>query len=135
MKIISIIGGLLSALGAYEAFKISHIHFSTVESCPTISFIPACYVVLIAYVLMSLAWAGVLSQKTPFLKKHAPILFWLGFTPTFLLALTGIIGEIFGFVECPETANHFPKCFISFGFVVVIGGLWIWRNFLKRSEK
>lgn len=128
MKIIAIIGLLLSAFGFYEAFKISHIHFNTVESCPTIGLIPACYVVLISYGLMGLAWISVL-----FLKKYVPVLFWIGFTPTFLLALTGVTGEIFGFVECPETASHFPKCFISLGFVVVIGALWIGLNFLNKK--
>ena len=135
MKVIATIGLLLSVFGVYEGFKISHVHFNTIESCPTIGLLPACYVVLIAYSLMSLAWVGTLSQKISFLEKKGSVLFWAGFTPTFLLALTGIIGEIFGFVDCPETANHFPKCFISFGFVVVIGGLWVGGNVLKRTSK
>lgn len=134
-KIISIIGLLLSVFGAYEAFKISHIHFNTVESCPTVGLIPACYVVLTSYSLMSLAWGGVLAQKIVLLKKYASILFWMGFAPTFLLALTGVVGEIFGFVECPETPGGLPKCFISFGFVLVIGGLWVGLNFLKRPVR
>lgn len=135
MKIISIVGLLLSVLGVYEAFKISDLHFNAVESCPTIGFLPACYVVFISYSLMSLGWIGVLSQKIAFLTKYRSVFFWIGFTPTFLLALTGIIGETFGFIECPETPNHFPKCFISFSFVLVIGALWIGRNFMQRSKK
>lgn len=135
MKIISIIGLLLSVLGFYEAFKISAIHFSTVEYCPTIGFLPACYVVFISYGLMSLGWIGVLTERVAFLTKRRSVLFWMGFTPTFLLALTGMVGEIFGFIECPETPNHFPKCFISFGFVLVISALWIGRNFMERSQK
>ena len=77
LKLIPFAGLILSALGIYEAFKISHLHFTTTESCPTLAILPACYVVLISYTLMTLGWIGVLSHKIAF--KHK--LFWIGFTP------------------------------------------------------
>ena len=121
LKLIPFAGLILSVLGIYETFKISHIHFTTTEFCPTLAILPACYVVLISYTLMTLGWIGVLSHKITF--KHK--LFWIGFTPAFLLALAGTTGEIFGFVDCPETPSHIPKCFISLGFVMMIAVGWV----------
>lgn len=122
---IAIIGLLLSVFGAYEAFKISYMHFNTVESCPTLSFLPACYVVLVSYSLMALAWLGSLAHRVMLLNNHKNKLFWIGFTPAFLLALIGVTGEIFGFVDCPETPSGLPKCFVSLGFVILIASGWI----------
>ena len=124
LKLIPFAGLILSALGIYEAFKISHLHFTTTEFCPTLAILPACYIVLISYTLMTLGWVGVLTSKISFLNRHKKWLFWVGFTPAFLLAVTGTAGEIFGFVECPKTANNFPKCFISLAFVFMIAVGW-----------
>lgn len=125
LKLLPFAGLVLSALGIYEAFKISHVHFTTIESCPILAILPACYVVLVSYTLMTLGWMGVLTSKISFLSRYKNWIFWVGFTPAFLLALAGTMGEIFGFVDCPETASHIPKCFISLGFVLMIAMGWI----------
>ena len=137
LKLIPFAGLILSALGIYEAFKISHLHLTTTEFCPTLAILPACYVVLISYTLMSLGWIGVLTSKISFISHHKKTIFWIGFTPAFSLALVGASGEIFGFVSCPKTENHFPKCFISLGFVLMIAVGWVvyhrWCFVKKRS--
>lgn len=125
MKAFAAIGLLLSIFGVVEAFNISHLHFSTEESCPTVAVLPACYVVLICYSAMSLAWLGKLTPKISLLRRYGNHLFWIGFSPAFLLALIGSTGEIFGFVDCPETPGGLPKCFVSLGFVLVLAALWV----------
>ena len=124
MKIIAVIGLVLSAFGVFEAFKISHLHFSTEESCPTLAVLPACYFVLVCYSAMVAAWIGQLTLKILPLSCYKNLLFWAGFTPAFLLAVAGTTGEIFGFVDCPETPGGLPKCFVSLGFVIALAVLW-----------
>lgn len=120
----AVIGLVLSAFGVFEALRISHLHFNTAESCPTLAALPACYVVLVCYSAMAAAWIGRLTSKIPPLGRYKTLLFWAGFTPAFLLALVGTTGEIFGFVDCPETPGGLPKCFISLAFVLILAALW-----------
>lgn len=124
MKALAAIGLFLSVFGVVEAFNISHLHFSTEESCPTLAILPACYVVLICYSAMSLAWVGKLITKISLVERYGGLLFWIGFSPAFLLALVGSTGEVFGFVDCPKTPGGMPKCFVSLGFVLVLAALW-----------
>lgn len=124
MKLLAFIGLGLSVYGGFEAFKISHLHFIAEAACPTISVIPACYVVLICYTLMALAWLSVLTNKASIVKRG----FWIGFTPAFILAVIGTSGEIFGFASCPKTAIGIPKCFFSLGFVTALGILWAYLS-------
>ena len=111
--IIRLIIIVLGLFGAYASFDISKTHLSGVEDCPTIGFIPACYVVLLGYFSM------VLSVICP--KKSIFIIGWL---PVFLLASIGVSSEILSDIPvCPRSENGIPQCYFSFAMSAVLGFL------------
>jgi hypothetical protein len=137
LKIIPYIGLGLSIAGGYGAFGISHLHLTTHQSCPLLGIIPACYIILMAYGLMTLGWIGRIPfDYFIFIRRYRNILFWVGLVPAFLLALMGSMGEVFGFANCPHTGSGFPKCFISFGFLIILVLMWpksLLENFVKKK--
>ncbi len=125
---LNLLGLLLSVYATSQALALSRLHLSGPPVCPVLLGIPACLIVLLCYVLISISWGIALAGKQ---NRLALIVFLSGFTPAFLLAVYGSLGEIFGFAECPKTPNGFPKCFISFGFLIVLMGGWLYSSFLS----
>ena len=119
---LGILGLGFSAFAAYVAFSLSEIHLGGTPTCPIIFDMPACVIVFVCYVLMTIAWGMCLANKEG---KLPSIIFTTGFIPAFLLALIGSTGEFFGFVSCPATQTGFPKCFISLAFLIALVGGWI----------
>ena len=129
---LNLLGLGFSAYASYEAFKLSASHLGSVDLiCPVLLGIPACVIVLICYLLIALAWAMVLAGKQ---NHKALIVFSIGFTPAFLLALIGSAGEIFNFASCPHTPTGFPKCFISFWFLIALAIAWAVQGVLLRRN-
>ena len=71
--------GLLASIGVLGVGRISIIHWTGEASCPMISSLPACYIILIAYILIVLS-------MYPRLQK-ALIVFLIGWVPVTSLAL------------------------------------------------
>ncbi len=102
---------LVAAYGAYAALEITLSHVGGVEPCPTIVGVPACIVVLIGYLAMLLA----------IIRPHR-LTFFAGWLPVFLLAASGVAGEILSDGPiCPQTETGIPKCYFSFGLSLLLG--------------
>ena len=85
--------------------------------------IPACIIVFLGYLCVVLA---ALFIKKPFTKR----LFYIGWTPVFLLALMGVlieVGVMMGIIKdhiCPIGAYGIPQCFFSLAMVLICLGLF-----------
>lgn len=113
--ILRILTAILALYGAYAAFTISQLHMSGAEACPTLGPIPACYLVLAGYLAMLLAAIRPMKR-----------LFIIGWLPVFLLASSGVAGEILSDSPvCPQTLAGFPKCYFSFALASVLAALGI----------
>jgi hypothetical protein len=117
---------LLAGIGVLGVGRISVIHWSGEASCPMISSLPACYIILIGYSLIVLS-------MYPRLHK-ASILFLIGWTPVITLALTGVLGELTDMLQCPHLENGIPQCFISAALALIIG-LLAWFLFKIEAVK
>ena len=114
--------GLLASIGVLGVGRISIIHWTGESSCPMISSLPACYIILIAYILIVLS-------MYPRLQK-ALIVFLIGWVPVTSLALSGVVGELTGTLQCPPLENGTPQCFISATIGMTIGMLaWLLFKF------
>ena len=109
---------LLALLGTSAGASLSIEHFQTGETCPMLGPIPACFIVFAGYGLISLN--AILASKLD-LKS----LFFLGWTPIFLLAAMGVSLEIFGQDVCPPGAFGIPQCFYSLAMALLCLGLFL----------
>jgi hypothetical protein len=73
--------------------------------CPKIIGIPACYIVLVCFIV------ALISHIIRNSKATWVYFFFVGIVT--LIALTGTIGELAGMTKCPRTAGGIPMCFIS----------------------
>ena len=114
---------ILAGFGTQAGLKLSIEHMQHGEICPMLGFIPACIIVFLGYLCVVLA--AIFVKKT--LAKR---LFYVGWTPVFLLALMGVIVEIgvmVGWVKdhiCPIGAYGIPQCFFSFAMALICLGLF-----------
>jgi hypothetical protein len=127
---LGLLGLGFSAFAAYVAFSLSAIHLGGTPTCPVVFGIPACVIVLLCYVLITIAWGMMLAKKQG---RWPLIIFTVGFVPAFLLALMGSTGEIFGFANCPATETGFPKCFISLAFLIALAVGWAVASSLRKK--
>ena len=104
---------LLASIGVLGVGRISIIHWTGEASCPMIGSLPACYIILIGYSLIVLS-------MYPHVQK-ALVLFLIGWAPVMLLALTGVVGELTGVLQCPHLENGTPQCYISAALALTIG--------------
>ncbi len=117
---------LLASIGVLGVGRISIIHWTGEASCPMISSLPACYLILIAYSLIVLS-------MYPRLKKAVGV-FLIGWTPVITLALTGVVGELTDILQCPHLENGIPQCYISATLALIIG-LLAWVLFRVQAAK
>lgn len=97
--------GILS-FAIYGAYRLSLVDYRKKNICPKVFGIPACYLVLLFFILAFMA--HVLSSVVV-----SSIWFYGFIAIPFLLALTGTITELSGKVICPRTSNGTPMCYIS----------------------
>ncbi len=126
---LGLLGFGFSAYAAYVAFNLSVVHLGGTPTCPVVFDIPACMIVLVCYLLITIAWGMLLAK----IGRWPLIIFMIGFIPAFLLALMGSTGEIFDFVNCPATEAGFPKCFISLAFLIALAAGWVAIDFLMKD--
>jgi len=125
MRVLSrILLGLLTVFGVVAGGLLSLNHLQTSEVCPKLGSLPACFLVLAGYSFML---AGVVT----FPKKIATKLFMAGAIPVLLLALMGVLGEIFIGQVCPPGGFGIPQCFYSLGLVSLCIGLFL---FMRRGN-
>ena len=117
---------LLASIGVLGVGRISIIHWTGEASCPMISSLPACYLILIAYSLIVLS-------MYPRLKKAVGV-FLIGWTPVITLALAGVVGELTDSLQCPRLENGTPQCYISATLALIIG-LLAWVLFRVQAAK
>ena len=100
-----VIFGLLS-FAIYGSFNLSIRDFKKKNVCPKILSIPACYIVVLFFVL------ALLSHALPSIFSNS--WWYYGFIAVpFLLALSGTLTELSGKVICPRTPGGTPMCYIS----------------------
>lgn len=104
---------LLASIGVLGVGRISINHWTGEASCPMIGPLPACYIILIGYSLIVLS-------MYPHVQK-ALVLFVIGWAPVMLLALTGVVGELTGVLQCPHLEIGIPQCYISAALALIIG--------------
>jgi len=99
------------------------------NGCPTIGPVPACYVVAICYALMGLA-----ALINP---ARLNLMFWVGWAPVFLLALSGTVLEISGTPTCPIGAGGTPLCFYSLALATALAPVFLLarRFFIRGSHQ
>ena len=119
---LSLLGLGFSTFAAYVAYSLSALHLDGTPTYPVIFDMPACVIVFVCYVLITIAWGMALVKKQG---RWSQIFFAAGLMPAFLLALIGATGEIFGFANCPATDTRFPKCFISLVFLIALALGWV----------
>jgi len=114
---------IIAGLATLAGLKLSIEHMQHGEVCPMLGPIPACIIVFLGYLCVALA--AVLVKKS-FVKR----LFYIGWTPVFLLALMGVIIEVtvmLGLTKdhiCPPGAYGIPQCFFSLAMALICLGLF-----------
>jgi len=117
---------LLSGFGSYAGGRLSISHFQHGEVCPLIAYMPACIIVFFGY--SSIFLSSIIYRKT-WSKK----LFYIGWTPVFLLALFGVIVELTKGHICPPGPMDIPQCFFSLLMAVMC---WVFfQQFINRLSK
>lgn len=122
IKIILI--GLLT-IGLYGAASVSYTTITGSAPCPTVGFIPACFIVFIGYLLMLVAIVMVSRRRLRWL-------FFAAWMPVFLLAFIGSVFEIANGATCPKSNAGLALCYVSLGFAVVVAVLYV---FLIRCRR
>ena len=85
---------------------------------PTVGFVPACYIVFIGYLLMLIAAIAILFHR------QLLRVFFIGWTPVFLLAFFGSLFELSNGATCPKTSGGLALCYVSLSFAIMIVGLY-----------
>ena len=116
--------GLL-AVGLYGAASVSYSTITGTTPCPTVGFVPACFVVFTGYLFMLIATV-IMHQR----RLHW--LFLVGWVPVFLLAFVGSVFEISSGATCPKSNSGLALCYVSLSFAVVVAGLYF---FLIKSRQ
>jgi len=92
----------------YGSWELSVTDFRQKDICPKVLGIPACYLVLIFFILVLLSHL----LERVFDNK---LWYFVFIAFPFLLALGGTLAEISGTVVCPRTSGGTPMCYISLG--------------------
>ena len=112
--------GLISAYALYNGTHLSLKEWHTTGACPSVSGIPACYVVTVAYLLILIS---AITNRAPLYKR----LFFTGAAVVFGLAAVGSLMQVSGLMQCPKTSTGFPMCYISLTVSLCLIGLFIAR--------
>ena len=127
---------IILAFGLFGAAKVSYDNF-TGTACPTVGFIPICYVVLVAYALMF----GALIIRQNHCKHY---FFSIGWGIAFAIALLGSLAEFFsGGGVCPSTGSSgirgastgIPMCYISMALLIVALVLFLQGSYKRACAR
>lgn len=107
----------LAGFGTLAGAGLSADHLEHGEVCPVLGPVPACIIVFLGYLLVALS---AIFLKHGISKK----LFYIGWTPVFLLALMGVTLELTKGHICPPGALGIPQCFFSLAMALLCLGLF-----------
>ncbi len=92
--------------GTYNALLLSYNDFMGFSGCPSISFLPICYLVFAGYLTMLISLAKTdRGLRTPF--------FYVGWSVVFSIAVLGALFELISSGTCPSSNFGFPLCYVS----------------------
>jgi len=114
-SIVFIVRVAILAVCAYTLYRLSPLVISQLQgnkACPMLGFIPACYIVFLGYLAMAIS-VTINPRKTAWL-------FYPGWLPVFLFALTGTSLEIMGRPTCPATSSGIPLCYFSLAISIAL---------------
>ncbi len=118
---------MVCALVLYRLSPVVSNQWHGLDACPMLLFLPACYLVFAGYTAMGLAAA--------IHPRRLAGLFFLGWVPVFLLALTGTLSELLGWEICPHSETGVPLCFCSLCVAsLVLGAYFLVRRFSPNSR-
>jgi hypothetical protein len=116
---------IICIVGFLGGLSISYNNFMTINTCPKIGLLPACYLVTIGYALMFIA--TLYKNKMIFLMASMPVL---------ALASFGSIMAILGHDTCPKTDTGIPMCYFSLIMVIlVIASFFGWLKMLRGNNE
>lgn len=110
----------LLVIGIFGTSDLVYREFTQQNVCPSLFGIPACYVIIVCFIVPFIAH----------LFGSFKVLYFL-FTGLALgIAIYASIMQILGYLECPKMGSNIPMCFISFGMflVLVLSKLFILRR-------
>ena len=102
----------LVIMGLFGALRLSYVTSTTDNDCPILVGIPVCYVILLGYALIAIAQFTGMPVKSR--------LFWIGWLPVFLLAITGTMLELVDGQTCPKNDTGLPLCYVSLAIIILI---------------
>lgn len=110
----------LVALGLWSSARLAYSHYQSGEACPILGVVPACYIALAGYLMMTFGLAATIA------KPHLNLtwMFWLGLLAAGGLALLGSGMELAKGDVCPKAYGWLPMCYVSLAFSVLIGILF-----------
>lgn len=119
----------LSLAGVAVVLPIVQKQITATAPCPTLGPVPACYLVLLGYILIVVS--ALLVPRYRFRT------FAVGWVPLFVLALMASGVELFAEDTCPQTSGGVPTCFVSLGLLSLIAVMYGLerRNDAGKAEK
>ena len=108
VKIITILIWGLALFGLYGTFGLVSREFAKGNICPKIIGIPACYIILLSFIMVLVSHSNLL--------KDSHWLYIIGAGVAWSIAATGTVGQLRGVIECPKTAGGTPMCYLSLAF-------------------
>ena len=118
--------GSLGVIGLLGVAPIAYRHAIGVETCPMLGPVPACYIVLLGYVLTGASvFAGVRFRTTVCV---------VGWTPVFGLALMASGLEVLGNEVCPRDTNKIPTCFYSLALTTSLVSAFFVERFYRPNS-
>ena len=107
---------LLAMVGVVGVASIAWSQFSGVESCPALGVVPACYVALAGYSLVTL------SALLP--RSRGCYVAVVGLLAVLTLAATGSGLELVGVESCPRSSAGQPMCYYSLGLGIALAATY-----------
>ncbi len=94
---------LLFILSIFGASPLVYNEYVNTSICPKILDIPACYIIMLCFIIPLIAH----------LLKLSNYMYFIGTAIAFLIAFYGTIMQVSEIIECPKTSTGIPMCFIS----------------------
>lgn len=110
----------LVTLGLWSSARLAFSHYQSGEACPILGVVPACYIALAGYLMMSFGLAATIAKPD----LNLTWMFWLGLLAAGGLALLGSGMELAKGDVCPKAYGWLPMCYVSLAFSVLIGILF-----------
>ena len=110
----------LVALGLWSSARLAYSHYQSGEACPILGVVPACYIALAGYLMMTFGLVATIAKPD----LNLTWMFWLGLLAAGGLALLGSGMELAKGDVCPKAYGWLPMCYVSLAFSVLIGILF-----------